>query len=164
MSLGFSSGSQRNDKGYKGHNWKEKMREDFISKVVNISLIFAGVGFLTISSAFGVDVGLGYLLGVVWSSLNLWGMTKLIRTTFSDHKNKKTIALAFMLKFPVLYGVGFLLLYFGKVHVIGALVGFSIPLVIAVLKSGGKVLTTQGIIPDGQNSSSDKHSLPDTAG
>jgi hypothetical protein len=91
-------------------------------------------------------------------------MAKLISTVFSEHKNSKTIALAFMLKFPVLYGGGFLLLYFGKVDVIGALVGFSIPLVLAVLKSGGKVLTTQGIIPDGTKSAeANRQSIPDTA-
>ncbi|MDP6113700.1 MAG: ATP synthase subunit I [Planctomycetota bacterium] len=140
------------------------MKADFISKVLNISLVFAGLGFLFVSSAFGFDIGLGYLFGAVWSALNLWGMAKLIRTVFSDHENKKTIALAFMLKFPVLYGAGFLLLYYGKVHVIGAFVGFSIPLVIAVLKSGGKVLTAQGIIPDGQKSGTDEQTVPDSAG
>ncbi|MDA0838151.1 MAG: ATP synthase subunit I [Planctomycetota bacterium] len=140
------------------------MRGDFISKILNISLIFAGVGFLFVTSAFGVDVGLGYLLGVVWSALNLWGMTKLVSTVFSEHKNSKTVALALMLKFPVIYGGGFLMLYFGKLDVIGVLVGFSIPLVIAVLKSGGKVLTVQGIIPDGTKSAkTNRHSVPDTA-
>jgi hypothetical protein len=121
------------------------MEIDFIYRVIKVSAVLAVLGFLFVWPAFGLQVGWGFLAGAAWNTLNLWGLASLVRNAFAETPRKKTIIALIFLKFPVLYGGGALLLLYGGVHVLGALVGFSLPLIVIILKGGGRVLKQKGV-------------------
>jgi len=116
------------------------MEIEFIYRTIKISAVLAAVGFLVVSQAFGLSVGWGFLVGAVWNCLNLWALAVLVRNAFTKPPKKKRILALFLLKFPVLYGGGILLVLYGGVDIIGVLVGFSLPLMVMVLKGGGRAL------------------------
>lgn len=116
------------------------MGPEFIYRTVKVSVALSLLGFLFVSRAFGFGFGVGFLAGGLWSALNLWLLVSLLTSALAKEKNKKKILLLFMLKFPVLYGGGFFLVWYGRLNVLGVLVGFSLPLVVAVLKAAGRQL------------------------
>ena len=122
------------------------MRIDSIYRAIKISFVLAFVGFLFVTRACGMAFGLGFLAGAVWSALNFWGLASLIRSALAEEPDKKKILLLFLLKFPVLYGVGFVIVFYTGVDVLGVLVGFSLPLVVVVLKSGGRIMHQKGLL------------------
>lgn len=114
------------------------MEIEFIYRIIKLSALLAAVGFLFVSQAFGLRVGWGFLVGAVWNTANLWGLAALVRNAFAKPPQKKRILALFLLKFPVLYGGGALLVLYGGVDILGALVGFSLPLIVIVLKGGSR--------------------------
>ena len=60
--------------------------------------------------------------------------------TTPDKRRSKHLTVIFMVKLPVLYGLGFLLLYIGWLPVTSLLAGFIWPLVIITLKMVGRML------------------------
>jgi len=122
------------------------MRIDFIYRAVKISFVLAFLGFLFVTRACGAAFGFGFLAGAVWSALNFWGLASLIQSALAEHPDKKKIFLLFLLKFPVLYGAGFVIVFYTGVDVLGVLVGFSLPLVVVILKTGGRIMHQKGVL------------------
>ncbi|MBI2194169.1 MAG: hypothetical protein HYU36_19510 [Planctomycetes bacterium] len=120
------------------------MGVEFIHRVLRVSALLAGLGFLFTSTALGVPFGLGFLAGAAWSTANLWLLTRLVTTAFSAERSTKKVLLLFLLKFPLLYACGFWLVVHAKIHILGALVGFSLPLAVSILKSAGRSLQPDG--------------------
>ena len=84
--------------------------------------------------------GVGVVLGAGWSALNLVLWSRLAAAVVSlPPRSFLNIVVASSLKFPVLYGGGYLLLdaltHRGRVEVTGVLVGVSLPLVVLVLNA-----------------------------
>lgn len=121
------------------------MGAEFIDRVLKTTAILTSLGFLFTTSALGIPFGVGFLASAVWSALNLWLLTLLIRTAFAPEASRKKVLILFLLKFPLLYGCGFLLVVYGKIHILGALVGFSLPLIVIILKSAGQSLQSRGV-------------------
>ncbi|HEY5599491.1 MAG TPA: hypothetical protein VIK48_02270 [Candidatus Manganitrophaceae bacterium] len=82
------------------------------------------------------SLGWGLLIGGVWSLSNIFLLKRLAALLF--HPGEKSIlliALFLFLKFPVLYGGGFLLLWFLPVSLWGAFVGFTLPFAFVFLQA-----------------------------
>jgi hypothetical protein len=113
---------------------------DFVYRVIRVSILLGLVGTALVVPSIGVACGLGFLAGWGWMTLNLWLLTVLVRTAFSESPDRKKVMVLLFLKFPLLYAGGFLLVIYGRLDVPGALAGFSLPLVVVLLKAAGILL------------------------
>jgi hypothetical protein len=85
--------------------------------------------------------GLGFVLASSWSTANVWALGRLIQLALRPSgRNGRLIALAALLKIPVLYGLLFLLVTRGGFAAGALLTGFSVPFVVILLKAGGRLL------------------------
>lgn len=111
------------------------MNPDFINRVVKTSLILALIVFPFLAVYVRVPFAVAYLLGCVWSCLNLFGIKFLVTQLISpDPKNKTIIVLLIFLKFPLIYLLGYLLVVWDFTPVYGLLWGFSSIFAVTVLK------------------------------
>lgn len=130
------------------------MGPEFIHRVIKTSLVLSVLAFLfvTVRYNFKFGVGAGILVGTIWGCLNLYFLTNLITEVFSPGKEvrKGKVILIVLVKFPLLYLVGYALLaieinkepYF---RVESLLSGFTLIFVVMLLKALGRwVLSLDG--------------------
>jgi hypothetical protein len=88
--------------------------------------------------------GVGVALGSVWAAVNLWLIAHVVRLTARPGertgRDKLHIALAFAIKFPVLYLAGWLLLRWEYAPALSLLVGFGTMFVVTTLKALGRAM------------------------
>ncbi len=103
------------------------------SLVLAILVFFYTWGYYSFSSAVGI------LTGTAWGCLNLFFITSLV-TSFikTGEKDYPKIWILLLLKFPLLYGLGFLALRINYFDPLSFLLGFTIVLAVIVLKILGK--------------------------
>jgi hypothetical protein len=82
-----------------------------------------------------------FLLGCAWSLLNIHLLRILVRLAVNDPKSQKLrIGAVLILKVPVLYGVGYLLIETKWLPVVGLLAGFVWPMTVVTLKAVGRLV------------------------
>ena len=116
------------------------MGVEFIHRVIKTSLVLAALGFLFVTVYYRFEFGAGILAGTVWGCLNLLFLTHLITEVFSPGKEVrkgKVIAIA-LVKFPLLYAAGYLLLRINYFPAISLLSGFTLLFVVMFLKALGR--------------------------
>jgi len=114
---------------------------EFLIRVRRTSLLTGIVLFPVISLYFGLAVGAGWLVGCVWSVVNLHFIGVLLRAVLTYEKRDRVrITIISLVKFPVLYAIGFLLLASGVFSVPGAMAGFLWPFTVIVLKAVGRLV------------------------
>lgn len=99
----------------------------------SFSILYGGLSFAT-----------GFLIGALWNIVNLWILARIIAIFLSlskEGKRKKKVAFLFVLKFPVLYGLGYLTVRYGGFSAVGLLCGFSLPFTVIIFKALGRSLT-----------------------
>jgi hypothetical protein len=116
------------------------MGVEFIHRVIKTSLVLAVLGFLFVTVYYDFRFGAGFLSGTVWGCLNLLFLTNLITEVFSPGKEvgKGKVILIAVVKFPLLYTAGYLLLrsrYFPAVSLVS---GFTLLFVVMFLKAMGR--------------------------
>jgi len=114
---------------------------DFIRRVMATSAVLATLALMFVSVYYDWRFGLGLFIGTAWGIANLHFLTQLLGVFVEAgplNKNK-TVALAFV-KFPVLYGVAYVLLSAGDLPVLAFLIGFNVLFLVAVLKVLGRML------------------------
>ncbi|OIO35855.1 MAG: hypothetical protein AUJ74_04620 [Candidatus Omnitrophica bacterium CG1_02_44_16] len=85
-------------------------------------LLSLGAGLLK-----GPAWGMGTMAGALWSVVNFFLTTRLMSVAASKDNNKKRLAFLLFVKFPVLYGLGLLLIVSGFFPVYSLILGlFSI--------------------------------------
>lgn len=126
---------------------------DFINRALGIAAV---VTFLVVISSFvyyNKNFALGALAGGAWNIINVYFLTRLVKV-ISDETLQKTcppklnakavqrrrITYLVFIKFPLLYGAGFLILRYSGVSLYGALVGFSIFFLVISLKAIGAAI------------------------
>lgn len=136
---------------------KKRVSKDF--DFINRALVIAAIiTFLVVISSFvyyNKNFALGALAGGAWNIINIYFLTRLVKVTFSPASpavsgqegrtgpkspNKKKIAYLVFIKFPLLYGAGFLILRYSGVSLYGVLVGFSIFFLVISLKAIGAAI------------------------
>jgi hypothetical protein len=120
------------------------MSLDFIDKLIKATVILAALIFL---GGVWFDPGwfLGLLIGALWGSANLYFIKKLIVSWLSpeQEKNWANNAYVTLIKFPLLYFLGYAILSSGRFTEVSLLAGFSLVPIVIVLNGTrlGKYLT-----------------------
>ena len=99
-------------------------------KAMRVSLVAVFVISAAIALTGKHMWGLGFFTGTLWSVANFALLTRLLKMAVID-KQKRRIGLLLLLKFPVLYLVGFLILRLGYFPVMSLMSGL-LPVVIAI--------------------------------
>jgi hypothetical protein len=116
------------------------MGVEFIHRVIKTSLVLAALGFLFVTVYWNFKFGAGILAGAVWGCLNLLFLTRLITEVFSpgeEIKKGKVILIA-VVKFPLLYAAGFLLLTKTDFPPLSLVIGFSLLFLVMFVKALGR--------------------------
>lgn len=112
---------------------------EFIHRVIKTSLVVSVILFVCVTFYYDFKFGSGILAGCGWSCLNLYFLTNLIKEALGAQKPKKTkIALIILVKFPLLYLLGYFLLRTDYFPVLSLLSGFTLIFVVIFLKALGR--------------------------
>jgi hypothetical protein len=116
------------------------MGPEFIHRVIKTSLIVAVLGFLFVTVYYNFRFGAGLLVGAIWGCLNLYFLTNLITEIFSPGKEvrKGKVILIVLVKFPLLYLVGYVLLIIKYFPAISLVSGFTLIFLVMFLKALGR--------------------------
>jgi len=114
---------------------------DFIRRVMATSGVLGVLALLFVSAYYDWRFGLGVFLGTAWGIANFHFLSELVvaAVTPGIPDKRKTVLLA-LIKFPVLYFAGYLLLKHTGLPVLSSLIGFSLLFVVVVLKVLGRLL------------------------
>jgi len=121
-----------------GGRWSV-MDLDLLRRVRNASLLFGAVLAIPIAYYFGWKGGLSWVAGIAWSVVNLAFITSLVKNVLTlEERNILRIVLALVVKFPVLYIAGWLMLRQG-LSPLWIMAGFTWPFFVLVMKAGGRM-------------------------
>ncbi len=113
---------------------------EFIHRVIKTSLVVSALGFLFVTVYFDFKFGGGILAGAIWCSLNLLFLTHLITEVFTPAKEVKKgkVVMIALIKFPLLYAAGYLLLKINFFPAESLLSGFTLIFLVMFLKALGR--------------------------
>jgi hypothetical protein len=116
------------------------MGPEFIHRVIKTSLVVAVLGFLFVTVYYDFKFGAGILVGTIWGCLNLYFLTNLITEIFSPDKEVRRgkVILIVLVKFPLLYLVGYVLLVIKYFPAVSLLSGFTLIFLVMFLKALGR--------------------------
>jgi hypothetical protein len=111
---------------------------EFVTRVIKTTAVVTIIVALFVATYVSPAHGGGVFLGALWNSLNLLVVVSLVKILISAEQpaRRKVVSIA-TLKFPVLYGFGFLLLRTAFFPVASLLAGFTLVLAVIVLKALG---------------------------
>ncbi len=114
---------------------------EFIKRVTILSALLSAVVFLFLAVYYQLPFALGFLLGGVWSSLNLLALTFMVQQLLRPTPIDWPVAMAsIFIKLPLLYGAGFLLVTWNYLPKLGLVAGFSVVLAVIILKGLGRMI------------------------
>jgi len=114
---------------------------DFIQRTLRTTGVLLLILFLVVVYYFGFYDGLALFSAGVWSMVNLIFLSALVRATLRpDGVNKSAVAVLAVGKFPLLYAAGYFLLTTDVFRPVPLVIGFSIVLIVIVLKAASRVL------------------------
>jgi hypothetical protein len=113
----------------------------FITRSLKLTAVLSAVGFLFTTVYVGAGWGLGFMLGAGWGIGNLYLLKRLIELSVRlEGRDLTAVGILVLVKFPLLYGLGYLILSRSWYPFWAPVIGFSLPLVVIILKAMGRVL------------------------
>lgn len=98
-------------------------------------LIFSGLILLCIFAYMHFFLALTFVVGAFWSLINLYFLKQLLEEILlKKPKNIMKIMVFTLIKFPLLYGIGFGLLYYKSEFALTLLIGFSASLILNMFR------------------------------
>jgi len=120
---------------------------EFINRVARVSIILALIQLPFVMVHLNWQMAIGILMGCLWGAANLMLIKFLIIGIItSESASKRDILILGAIKFPLLYGIGYLLLKIGYFSPISLLIGFTNIFFVAFLKAMGRFLLENKII------------------
>lgn len=117
----------------------------FVRRTVITTIVVGLLGGLVAFVYLGALVAAGVLAGAIVGAANLWFLWKLIQLVVAPVRGSTRAIVSFaLMKIVFVYGLGAALLVWGKLPAVWLLVGFSLILLVAVLKVAGLLLTATG--------------------
>ncbi len=114
---------------------KENPGLDFVQRTLRTTGVVLLVILLPSTYYFGIFPALAVFSGGVWGMINLLFLSALVRNTIRTGNIDKAKALGLLLvKFPLLYFAGYCLLMIEHFQPVPLVIGFSMLLVVMVLK------------------------------
>ena len=112
---------------------------ELIKRTYRTSLVLAILVFFYAWGYYSFPSAVGILSGTLWGCLNLFFISNLVTNFIKPgEKDYPKIWILLLLKFPLLYGLGFLALILNYFDPLSFLIGFSLVLAVIVLKILGK--------------------------
>ncbi len=112
------------------------MRLKLVDRIIKSTLIAAVIFFPFLAIYMSMSFALSVFLGAVWGALNLLAIKYIIVSLVARQgRNPKLGAAVLVLKIPVVYGAGYVLVTWDYLSVGGLLWGFSGILITAVLNA-----------------------------
>ncbi len=119
---------------------------DFINRVIKTTLLLSAIVFVFGSYYFSWIFSLGIFIGALWGIANLWFIRQfIVGYITSEDRNSGMLALFAIIKFPILYAAGFLVLYLGWFPVSAFVIGFSLIFVVIFFKALGIFVLEGGL-------------------
>lgn len=113
----------------------------FVSRTLRTTSLLALVVLIIGTFYFGFYPTLSVVTGIVWGMVNLYFLERLVRSTLRPEGIDKTAALVYLfIKFPLLYASLYFMVTSDFFDPILLLVGFTVVLLVIVLKAAGRVL------------------------
>ena len=119
----------------------------FLRRVFVGSALVSLLGGLVGASLASTSWGLGFAAFGLWATANIWALARVLRLLVGPQRSGIELILGLVLKMPVLYGVGFLLLWKGGFPPVSVVSGISIPLAVIFLKMIGRVVAPKVAMP-----------------
>lgn len=129
------------------------MSLEFLKRIWKTTLVVGVIVFAFTAVYFDMKFAWGLLVGCVWGVANFVALTAVLTafvTPGEVNRNRALILAA--IKFPVIYGVGYLILRSEWFEPTALLVGFSLLFMVTLLKALGRSYLKM----DEKNGSSDK--------
>lgn len=115
------------------------MSLEFLTRIWKTTLVVGVIVFAFTAVYFDMTFAWGLLVGCLWGVANFIALTAVL-TAFvkpGDVNRNHALVLA-AIKFPVIYGIGFLILYSKRFEPTSLLVGFSLLFMVTLLKALGR--------------------------
>ncbi|MCP4633746.1 MAG: hypothetical protein GY855_12530 [candidate division Zixibacteria bacterium] len=120
---------------------------EFINRVAKTSIYLGLIQLPFVILYWGWQIAFGILLGCGWGAANLILIKFITTGALSDQNpNKTKILILGAIKFPLLYGIGYLLLKVGYFPPESLVIGFTIIFLVAFLKAVGIYLLDKNVI------------------
>ncbi|MEW5874938.1 MAG: ATP synthase subunit I [Candidatus Zixiibacteriota bacterium] len=112
---------------------------EFLKRVQTTTAVVGVLAFLFVSVYHDLNFGLGILIGCAWGIGNFWALSRVLTAVLTpDTINRRRAYIFAAIKFPVLYGAGYLILRSEWVPPISLIVGFSLLFLVVLLKGLGR--------------------------
>ncbi len=113
----------------------------FIDRTIRTSGLVLLIAFVFGMYSFGVWESLAFFSGGIWGVVNMMFLKDLIREAFTAGEiNTSSVALTALVKFPLLFVAGYFLVTIEMFDIKILVAGFSLILVVMVLKALGRLL------------------------
>ena len=113
----------------------------FVERTLKTAGILSLLVLIFGSFYYGFYPSLSVFTGIIWGMVNLYFLSMLVRSTLRpDGVDKTTALVVLFLKFPLLYAAGFFMITSDFFDPILLLIGFTVVLLIIVLKAFGRVI------------------------
>lgn len=117
------------------------MEIDFIRRTLRTTGLLALLALVFGSLYFGFSPALSIFTGIIWGMVNLYFLSMLIRSTLRpEGADKMTALILLIIKFPLLYLSGYLMMVSNYFNPLLLVIGFTVNLLVIVLKAAGRAL------------------------
>jgi hypothetical protein len=117
---------------------------DFIRRVIKTTIIVTIFVALFTTSYYNIHFAFGLVIGSMWNIINFWLIRLVVVGGLSKTPIRKSkLLILILVKFPLLYGLGYLIVRFGKFTAGSLLCGFSLLFIVLLLKTLGILILTK---------------------
>ncbi len=115
------------------------MSLEFLNRIWKTTLVVGMVVFAFTAVYFDVTFAWGLLVGCVWGVANFVALGAVLTAFVTPGNiNRRRALILAAIKFPVIYGIGYLILRSEKFEPTSLLVGFSLLFLVTLLKALGR--------------------------
>lgn len=117
----------------------QKMSLEFLKRIWKTTLVVGVIVFAFTAVYYDMMFGWGLLIGCLWGVANFMALTAVLTSfvTPGEVNRQRTLILA-AIKFPVIYGIGYLILRTHWFEPTALLAGFSLLFMVTLLKALGR--------------------------
>jgi hypothetical protein len=112
---------------------------EFLQRVRKTAVITGALFFAAITTYLGFPAGAAWIAGCAWSLVNFYFIGLFVEALCAKDQRLRMVLIA-LVKVPVLYALGFLMIKAGYFPLPLLLAGFMWPLIVITLKALGRLI------------------------
>lgn len=115
---------------------------EFIQRIIKTTAVVATLAGLFVAVYYQFPYAVGLWLGALWGCLNFFFIAALVKALLTPAQPIRwgNVIVTLGIKFPLLYGLGYLLLVWRYAPAVSYLIGFTLLIAVTVLKALGRML------------------------